>query len=292
MRTPNAGHEIRQGNHCWPDIITIPIVWAETFYIPPASIIRHLVHTKLVILFQLYVEDMMKFVSFIFISLLVLAASGCNLLAATTAPSPTPSAAPTLAFNQPTAAVLTTPTTNQTPGAVSTPQASQSSPQVILDEAYIITRALADKEMSVLAEYVSPQRGLRFSPYAAVRDNDLVFSADSLAGLMADTTTYLWGAYDGSGAPIDLQFSDYYAKFIYDEDYANAPQVSLNYRMGVSTTLDNSAEYYPGAMVVEFHFPGLDAGQAGMDWRSLRLVFVQEGSDWYLASIIHDNWTT
>jgi hypothetical protein len=28
-----------------------------------------------------------------------------------------------------------------------------------------------------------------------------------------------------------------------------------------------------------------------MDWRSLRLVFMQDGGTWYLAGIIHDQWT-
>ena len=50
-------------------------------------------------------------------------------------------------------------------------------------------------------------------------------------------------------------------------------------------------EYYQSAVVVEFYFPGFDPQYAGMDWRSLRLVFMQQGSDWFLVGIIHDQWT-
>jgi hypothetical protein len=28
-----------------------------------------------------------------------------------------------------------------------------------------------------------------------------------------------------------------------------------------------------------------------MDWRSLRLVFEEQGGSWYLVGIVHDQWT-
>jgi hypothetical protein len=44
-------------------------------------------------------------------------------------------------------------------------------------------------------------------------------------------------------------------------------------------------------MIVEYYFPGFDPQYGGMDWRSLRLVFSDHGGTWYLAGIIHDEWT-
>jgi hypothetical protein len=152
--------------------------------------------------------------------------------------------------------------------------------------------ALKDKDMVRLSQYVQPQLGLRFSPYASVKDTDQVLPPDKIAGLMADSTVYTWGAYDGSGEPIDLTFADYYSKFVYDVDFANAPQLALNHRLGVSTTTDNSVEFYPTAMIVEYYFPGFEPQLDGMDWRSLRLVFMENNSTWYLVGIIHDQWTT
>jgi len=75
-------------------------------------------------------------------------------------------------------------------------------------------------------------------------------------------------------------------------DFANAPQIAINHRLGVSTTMDNAEKFYPEAMIVEYYFPGFDAQLEGMDWRSLRLVFQQDNSTWYLVGIIHDQWTT
>ncbi len=88
-----------------------------------------------------------------------------------------------------------------------------------------------------------------------------------------------------------MSFLDYYSKFIYDEDFANAPQVAMNHRLSTGNSIDNSTEFYPGSMIVEYYFPGFDPQYGGMDWRSLRLVFSEYNSTWYLVGIIHDEWT-
>lgn len=224
------------------------------------------------------------------IAILASVLAGCNLAAAPATPTTIPDSAPTLAFNQPspTPPVILSPiaTIVVIPPTPATPQ------QAVFDRAALVVSALKDKDLVALARYVHPQLGVRFSPYAAVQDTNLVFTTDNIADLFNVSTVYTWGNYFGTGEPIQLTFADYYAKFVYDEDFANAPQVALNHRLGVGTTLDNAAEYYPGAMLVEYYFPGFDPSLEGMDWRSLRLVFMQTESNWYLVGIIHDQWTT
>src|SRR4030042_1438134 len=105
-------------------------------------------------------------------------------------------------------------------------------------------------------------------------------------------TAHPWGLYSGSGEPIDLTFVDYYSQFVYDLDFANAPEISLNHRLGVSTSMDNIFAFYRSSLFVEYSFPGFDPQFEGMDWRSLRLVFMQDNDTWYLVGIIHDQWTT
>jgi hypothetical protein len=152
-------------------------------------------------------------------------------------------------------------------------------------------RALEAKDMVALAELVHPAAGLRFSPYSFVRPEDQVFSPDQLSSLITDTTTHNWGNYDGSGEPIELSFADYFDRFVYSKDFASAPQVSLDQRLGMGNTIDNSRDFYPEAVVVEYHIPGENPDYGGMDWQSLRLVFQQQDGAWYLAGIIHDEWT-
>jgi hypothetical protein len=223
--------------------------------------------------------------------LLVTTLVGCSITSRSVRPTTTPPEIPTLEFNQPSTIPTLVPTLNQTPSII--PQTAQppSTQQIILDRAFLVISALKHKDMTALSQYVHPQMGLRFSPYATVKDTDPLFTADKVAGLVVDPTVYLWGNYDGSGEPINLTFADYYAKFIYDEDFTNAPQLALNHRLGTGNSIDNSQEYYPGEMIVEFYFPGFDPQYAGMDWRSLRLVFMQENKDWYLVGIIHNQWT-
>jgi hypothetical protein len=97
--------------------------------------------------------------------------------------------------------------------------------------------------------------------------------AAQIRGLLADPTVYHWGVYDGSGAPIDLPFAAYYERFVYDADFARPDVVGLDETIGQGNTLNNIAEVYPGAVTVEYHLAGFDPQYAGLDWRSMRLVF-------------------
>ena len=152
-------------------------------------------------------------------------------------------------------------------------------------------QALRDRDMATLAALAHPTLGIRFSPYSAIQPDDLVFFQDEIAGMLEDPTMYHWGIYDGSGMDMDLTFADYFAEFVYDVDFASAPQVAVNQRLGQGNTIDNSAEVYPGEMIVEYHFPGFDPQYEGMDWRSLRLVFRYCQGRYDLIGLIHDEWT-
>ncbi len=221
-------------------------------------------------------------VLFLLVSLL----SACNLTsssqteASPTIP-PTPLPFPTLI-----------PPTSLPTEDVNLPSATPSSTnQVVLDRASQVVQTLKNQDMLALSSFIHPIDGVRFSPYAYAQDSDQVFSAEQVAGIMADSRVYDWGHYAGTGEPIQLSFPEYYSKFIYDVDFANAPQVSLNHRLSTGNSIDNSAEFYPGAMIVEYFFPGFDPQYGGMDWRSLRLVFSDYDGTWYLAGLIHDEWT-
>lgn len=105
----------------------------------------------------------------------------------------------------------------------------------------------------------------------------------------------MWGEYDGIGGPIELSYRDYEARFVYSQDFANAEQAGYNQTLGQGSVPDNSREYYPDGIVVEYHVPGFDPQDpqyGGLDWKSLRLVFEPVGDMWYLVGVIHAEWTT
>jgi hypothetical protein len=154
-----------------------------------------------------------------------------------------------------------------------------------------VVEILRERDLKSLAEWIDPEQGLRFSPYSHIdKKSDLVFKADALP-TFKDTTKLQWGSADGSGDPIKLTFRDYYEKFVYNHDFADAPNVSVNKIIGIGNTEFNGTAVYPNAGYVEFHFPSFDKKVTGMDWQSLVLVFVPVEKDWKLVAIVHGQWT-
>jgi hypothetical protein len=158
--------------------------------------------------------------------------------------------------------------------------------------ALAVVDALKRKDGAKLATYAHPDKGVRFSMYPFVRtDTDVVLSAADLAVAFTDPKVRYWGISDGKGDDVRLTFADYYPKFVYDVDFATAPDVAYNRAIGTGNSTDNSAIAYPDAVMVEYHYPGFDPQYGGMDWRSLRLFFEQKDGTWYLVGIVHGQWT-
>jgi cell division protein FtsB len=155
-----------------------------------------------------------------------------------------------------------------------------------------VITALKDKDMKMLSGFVHPDKGVRFSPYSYVEtEKDIVLSAEQIKESMESSKIYSWGHYDGTGDPIELKFSDYYNRFVYDRDFASAGYVGFNKTFKSGNTINNAREVYPEAIIVEYHIPSFDARYEGMDWKSLRLVFEEKSGVWYLTGVIHDEWT-
>lgn len=155
-----------------------------------------------------------------------------------------------------------------------------------------VMRLMKAKDMNALSQYIHPTKGVRFTPYFYTdMEKDKVFTAQQVAGLMQNTEVIKWGAYDGSGEPINLKFSDYYDKFVYDKDFANPQVIGNNVAIGKGNTIDNIAEAYPNGYFIEFHFSQFDPQFEGLDWESLRLVFEEYNNTWYLVGVIHGQWT-
>jgi len=138
---------------------------------------------------------------------------------------------------------------------------------------------------------VHPDKGVLFSPYSHIEpEKHKVFTKDQLKGLLESEEVYLWGEYDGSGHPIELTFAQYYERFVYDHDFANAEKVAYNEIQPYGNTIVNISDIYPEGKFIEYYFPGTEPHD-GMDWASLRLVFQEYNGQWYLVCIAHGQWT-
>ena len=154
-----------------------------------------------------------------------------------------------------------------------------------------VLAAFKNGDYSKLSTYIHPDKGVLFSPYSHVDPTkDKSFTPSQIKGISGNTRVYEWGSYDGSGEPIKLNYADYVKKFVYDKDFLTVKQVSFNHPIVKGNTINNAAEKYPDATIIEYHFPGT-AQYDGMDWSSLRLVFENKDGVWYLVGVIHDQWT-
>lgn len=168
-----------------------------------------------------------------------------------------------------------------------------SSPRDLETAARDVVEVLAARDLGRLAEWAHPEAGVLFSPYAHVDPGEAVTLSAADLGRVADGEVIerVWGHHDGSGEPIRLTFREYFERFVYDRPYLAEGEVAVDARQGRGNTLDDAAEVWPEARIVEYHVPGTDPRYGGMDWRSLRLVLEQEGQRWYLVGIVHDEWT-
>jgi hypothetical protein len=164
--------------------------------------------------------------------------------------------------------------------------------EIIKETADEVINAVSIKDFETLSSFVHPEEGVRFTPYTNVSmESDIVFNKEEIRNFFTDQDTYLWGSFDGTGDEIRLTPGEYYERFIYSEDFLNAEQIGYSEVLSSGNMIENQFEVYENAIIVEYYFPGFNPDYAGMDWKSLRLVFQKCEDSWKLTGIIHNQWT-
>lgn len=154
-------------------------------------------------------------------------------------------------------------------------------------------------DFAAVSEWVDEETGITFTPYSTVDFSvDRRLTAEELAVMGEDAAIYTWGAYDGTGDPMDLTGRDYWDRFVWDTDYTAAPHIQTRcvaQQGNAPENVDTAYPYQPAEGLsysyVEYHFDGLDPQYGGVDWRALKLVFVQRDTLWRLSGIIHSEMT-
>ena len=165
-------------------------------------------------------------------------------------------------------------------------------PSNLLAESLKIMNYIKTKNFQDLSGYVHPRKGVRFSPYFFVdEESHKTFKAKEIAALSQNSDIINWGPQDGRGESIELSFSDYYDRYIYDKDYLNPHLVGVDRALGKNEVEDNISDIYKDGKYIDYHFTGSDEEDDGMGGRSLRLVFEKDGGAWYLVGVIHGEST-
>jgi hypothetical protein len=159
----------------------------------------------------------------------------------------------------------------------------------------MILGLLKEKAYRDLAEHIHPDEGILFAPYGYI-DTTLnrKFSRASFLAMLNDggTLRINWGKYDGSGLPMELTWDEYASRFIYNADFLQAPQFTINGLKSSGNSVNNIDSIFTGHHYTESFFPGFEEKYAGLDWTSLRLVFKAKEGKLYLVGIVHDQWTS
>ncbi|GEN76506.1 hypothetical protein [Chryseobacterium hagamense] len=153
-----------------------------------------------------------------------------------------------------------------------------------------VLQALHDKNYKRFAEFIHPEKGVRFSMYAFVSpESDKLFSKSDFIKYQPTKTIFTWGASDGSGDLYKSTVTDYLIKWVYAKDFATG-QVSINEFQGRGNSLNNLRDVYPKADFTENFVKG-SGEDTEMDWDCLRLVFEQLNGKYYLVGVVNDQWT-
>lgn len=162
----------------------------------------------------------------------------------------------------------------------------------LLERAEEALELLKAEDYAALSRLVHPAKGVTLTPYSTVSaDCDQTLTADEVSRLGEDTQELVWGLMDGSGAPIRATGREYFARFVFNADYTQAPEIGVDRVLMSGNALENISDAYPQARFVDYSFPGINPELEGFDWCSLKLVFEPWENQWYLIGLVHGEWT-
>lgn len=196
----------------------------------------------------------------------------------------------TVLFSLAVSQIATAATADNQPNKTTVAKNHASKQQALIAQAKRIQSVLATGNYSAITQYIHPTKGVRFSMYALVSDEDKVFSRqDYRQYLQQSKIRFTWGSKDGSGEEYIVPLPEYLKDWVKARDFSRT-SVSVNAFQRGGNSLNNLTEIYPKADFVEFYYKGTKK-YSQMDWRVLRLVFENYQGKPYLVGVVTDEWT-
>lgn len=159
--------------------------------------------------------------------------------------------------------------------------------------AFDVLEHIKEGDFNALAAAAHPDFGVVFSPSPTINlAANMRFDSAQIAQFATDTTNYVWGVRNGSGEPISLTPVEYFAQFVYSDDFINAPIIGVDRIVRSGNALENITEEFPGVRFVDFHIPGGERDTPeDLDWSTLRLGFEKHAGRLWLTVVVHSTWT-
>lgn len=153
-----------------------------------------------------------------------------------------------------------------------------------------LLQALKVGYYDVFANYIHPEKGVRFSMYAFVnRNEDKHFSKTDFEKYLPTKTIFTWGSRDGSGEIYKATINEYLKNWVFRKDFTKS-EYAFDKFLGNGNSLNNLKEIYPNTNFTENYISGSEK-YGGMDWKALRFVFEEFEGKYYVIAVINDEWT-
>jgi hypothetical protein len=169
--------------------------------------------------------------------------------------------------------------------------ASDATDAELTAASYEILEYIKNEDYAALSAVAHPELGVVFSPYAMFEfASSKGFTPPEIAGFQNDTTAYIWGAYDGTGEPIEMTPPEYFKRFVFDRDFTRAQEIGVNYVVKSGNAKESLVTDFPQVRFIEFHIPE-DSKNAESGWSSLRLGYEEYKGSLMLTMLVHSEWT-
>lgn len=171
------------------------------------------------------------------------------------------------------------------------PQPPVGSPVVTgtasLELMLLVTTAIEGLTNSTALGGLVGSQGLTIAPFTFVGDETVTLTADQVWNEEEKVRT--WGFETGTGDPIMSSLTDYLAALAARTAITSTAEIGYDELIGGGNTINNLEQIFPGATVVEYYHPGTDF-YGGLDWTSVRFVFVEEDGGLVLRALVSDQW--
>jgi len=153
-----------------------------------------------------------------------------------------------------------------------------------------VLQALKVGYYDIFANYIHPQKGVRFSMYAFINKNeDKQLSKADFEKYLPSKTVFTWGSRDGSGEIYKATLNSYLKDWVFKKDFTKS-EYAFNKFLAGGNSLNNLKEIYPNTNFTENYISGSEKN-SGMDWNALRFVFEEFDGKYYIVAVINDEWT-
>ncbi len=153
-----------------------------------------------------------------------------------------------------------------------------------------ILQLLKMKDYEKFANYILPEKGVRFSMYGYVQPKkDKIFTKDDFLKYIGTNIKFTWGEKDGTGDLLQMSLKNYLEKWVFVKDFTQS-EFSLNEIKNRGNTINNIKEVYPNSDFTENYLEGTEE-YLQMNWNALRLVFEEYEGKLFLVAVINDQWT-